>query len=139
MIRVLIVDDEPIIRRGLRNQLSRRDNYEVAGECCNGRSAIESIRALRPDLVFLDVQMPEVDGFGVIREIGARDMPAVVFVTAFDEYAVRAFDVNAFDYLLKPFDEERFSRCLSRVEERLSSEQSRDPLVEKLPRLSPNR
>jgi two-component system LytT family response regulator len=132
MIRVLIVDDEPIIRRGLRNQLSHRDNYEVAGECCNGRSAIESIRTLRPDLVFLDVQMPEVDGFGVIREIGPRYMPAVVFVTAFDEYAVRAFDVNALDYLLKPFDEERFSRCLSRVEERLASGQSHDPLVEKL-------
>lgn len=132
MIRVLIVDDEPIIRRGLRNQLSRRENYEVAGECCNGRTAVESIRELRPDLVFLDVQMPELDGFGVIREIGARDMPVVVFITAYDEYAVRAFDVNALDYLLKPFDEERFSRCLSRVEERIARGTAAAPFVEKL-------
>jgi two-component system LytT family response regulator len=132
MIRVLIVDDEPIIRRGLRNQLSRRENYEIAGERCNGRDAVENIRTLRPDLVFLDVQMPELDGFGVISEIGPRDMPVVVFVTAFDEYAVRAFDVNAIDYLLKPFDDERFSRCLARVEERLVNGHNRDPLVEKL-------
>jgi two-component system LytT family response regulator len=129
MIKVLIVDDEPIIRRGLRNHFSRLPNYEIVGECCNGHSAIESIRELKPNLVFLDVQMPEVDGFGVIREIGPQEMPAVVFVTAYDEYAVRAFDVNALDYLLKPFDDERFSRCLSRVEQRLASEET---LVEKL-------
>jgi two-component system LytT family response regulator len=132
MIKVLIVDDEPIIRRGLRNHLSRRDQYEVVGECCNGRRAIDDIRETRPDLVFLDVQMPEVDGFGVIREVGPSAMPAVVFVTAFDEYAVRAFDVNALDYLLKPFDEERFSRCLTRVEQRLAEPEKGESLVEKL-------
>jgi two-component system LytT family response regulator len=132
MIKVLIVDDEPIIRRGLRNHLSRRDQYEVVGECCNGRRAIDDIRETRPDLVFLDVQMPEVDGFGVIREVGAAAMPAVVFVTAFDEYAVRAFDVNALDYLLKPFDEERFLRCLTRVEQRLAEPDKEGLLVEKL-------
>lgn len=132
MIKVLIVDDEPIIRRGLRNHLSRRDQYEVVGECCNGRRAIDDIRDTKPDLVFLDVQMPEVDGFGVIREVGPAAMPAVVFVTAFDEYAVRAFDVNALDYLLKPFDEERFLRCLSRVEQRLAEPDKEESLVEKL-------
>jgi two-component system, LytTR family, response regulator len=132
MIRVLIVDDEPIIRRGLRNLLSRHSDYEVVGECSNGREAIESIHQLRPGLVFLDVQMPEIDGFGVIREITPEAMPPVVFVTAYDEYAVRAFDVNALDYLLKPFDEERFSRCLSRVEQRLEPPVTEDSLIEKL-------
>ena len=132
MIRVLIVDDEPIIRRGLRNQLANRDNYEVIGECCNGRSAIEKIDEWKPDLVFLDVQMPEVDGFGVIREIGAENMPAVVFITAYDEYAVRAFDVNALDYLLKPFDEDRLQRCLLRVEQRLAEPRAGSALVQQL-------
>jgi two-component system LytT family response regulator len=132
MIKVLIVDDEPIIRRGIRGHLSRHDNYEVVGECCNGRAAIADIRETKPDLVFLDVQMPEVDGFGVIREVGPEQMPAVVFVTAYDEYAVSAFDVNALDYLLKPFDEERFSRCLTRVEQRLSQPRPEHALVEKL-------
>ena len=132
MIRVLIADDEPIIRRGLRNQLANRDNYEIIGECSNGRSAVDSIRALQPDLIFLDVQMPEVDGFGVIREVGPDEMPPVVFVTAYDEYAVRAFDANALDYLLKPFDDERFSRCLSRIEQRLSNGAGHAPLVQKL-------
>jgi two-component system LytT family response regulator len=132
MIRVLIVDDEPIIRRGLRAHLSGRKTYEIVGESSNGRQAISDIRETKPDLVFLDVQMPEVDGFGVIRAIGPNEMPAVVFITAYDEYAVQAFDVNALDYLLKPFDEERFSRCLARVEQRLSEARKPDTLVEKL-------
>jgi two-component system LytT family response regulator len=132
MIKVLIADDEPIIRRGLRNQLANRDNYEVVGECSTGRAAVESIRTLKPDLVFLDVQMPELDGFGVIREVGPAEMPLVAFVTAYDEYAVRAFDANALDYLLKPFDNERFSRCLSRIEQRLSPGDRHEPLVQKL-------
>jgi two-component system LytT family response regulator len=132
MIRVLIVDDEPIIRRGLRNQLACHDNYVVIGECCNGRSAIEKIGEAKPDLVFLDVQMPEVDGFGVIREIGAENMPAVVFITAYDEYAVQAFEVNALDYLLKPFDEDRLLRCLARVEHRLAEPHGESALVHRL-------
>jgi len=132
MIRVLIVDDEPIIRRGLCNHLAGRDNYEVIAECCNGRSAIEKIEELKPDLVFLDVQMPEVDGFGVIREIGAENMPAVVFITAYDEYAVQAFDVNALDYLLKPFDEDRLLRSLARVEQRLAEPRDEAALVHRL-------
>src|SRR5690242_416428 len=119
MIRVLIVDDEPIIRRSLRGHLARRDGYKIVGECCSGYAAVESIRDLKPGLVFLDLQMPELDGFGVVREIGADEMPPVVFVTAFDEYAVTALDVNALDYLLKPFDGEQFARCLARVEQQL--------------------
>lgn len=131
-IRVLIVDDEPIIRRGLRNLLGHHSHYEVVGECSNGREAIDGIRQFRPDLVFLDVQMPQVDGFGVIREITPKEMPPVVFVTAYDEYAVQAFDVNALDYLLKPFDEERFTRCLSRVEQRFEPQTNEISLIEKL-------
>jgi two-component system LytT family response regulator len=96
---------------------------------------VESIRDLKPDLVFLDVQMPELDGFGVIAEIGPANMPPVVFVTAYDEYAVQAFDVNAFDYLLKPFDDERFSRSLTRVKERLSRPQTDGDLIERLTNL----
>jgi two-component system, LytTR family, response regulator len=138
MIRTLIVDDEPIIRRGLRAHLGRRDNYEVLGECANGREAVEKIRESQPDLVFLDVQMPEVDGFGVIRDIGPDAMPAVVFVTAYDEYAVRAFDANALDYLLKPFDDERFGRCLARVEQRLGQPKAESDMVERLASLVVN-
>jgi two-component system LytT family response regulator len=132
VIRVLIVDDEPIIRRGLRNLLGHSNNYEVVGECSNGREAIGSIRQLQPDLVFLDVQMPEIDGFGVIREITPEEMPPVVFVTAYDEYAVQAFDVSALDYLLKPFDEERFTRCLRKVEQRVGPSVNETSLIERL-------
>jgi two-component system LytT family response regulator len=132
VIRVLIVDDEPIIRRGLRNLLGHYNNYEVVGECSNGREAIGGIRQLQPDLVFLDVQMPEIDGFGVIREITPEEMPPVVFVTAYDEYAVQAFDVNALDYLLKPFDDERFTRCLRKLEQRLGVPVNETSLIEKL-------
>jgi two-component system, LytTR family, response regulator len=132
MTRVLIVDDEPIIRRGIRHHLARHNAYEVAGECCSGHSAIESIRHLKPDLVFLDVQMPEVDAFGVIREVGAHAMPPVVFVTAFDEHTVTALDVHALDYLLKPFDKEQFARCVARVEQRLSDETHKAGVAEKL-------
>ena len=132
MIRVLIADDEPIIRRGIRNLLSKRDDFVVVGESANGESTVENIRTLAPDLVFLDVQMPQMDGFGVIREVGPESMPAVVFITAFDEYAVRAFDANAVDYLLKPFDEERFTRCIEKVKEHISSRRNAEAMFEKL-------
>jgi two-component system, LytTR family, response regulator len=132
MIRVLLVDDEPIIRRGLRKHLAHHNGYEIVGECCSGRSAVQSIRGLKPDLVFLDVQMPEVDGFGVVREIGARDMPPVIFVTAFDEYLVTAFDANALEYLVKPFDHERFASCVARVEHRISQKNGDAVLVDQL-------
>lgn len=114
-IRTLIVDDEPIAREGLRMLLTRETGIEVIGECRNGREAIKAIREQAPALVFLDVQMPRLGGFEVLAEIGAAQMPAVVFVTAYDQYAIKAFEIDALDYLLKPFDEERFQKTLARV------------------------
>lgn len=114
-IRVLIVDDEPVARRGILRLLRQEPDIEVVEECGDGRSAIEAIRAHSPDIVFLDVQMPELDGFAVIEAVGGSRMPAVVFVTAFDQHAVRAFDAQAIDYVLKPVDPERFRRALQRA------------------------
>jgi len=118
-IRILVVDDEDLARQRLRTLLSRRSDFEIVGECATGEEAVRAIRAMRPDLVLLDVQMPELDGFDVISEIGAQNMPAVIFATAFDEYALDAFDVGAVDYLLKPVDEDRFNRTLDRAAKRL--------------------
>jgi two-component system LytT family response regulator len=113
-IRVLIVDDEPPARERIRALLKDEPDIAIAGECESGLSAVESIRNLDPDLVFLDVQMPGLDGFGVLDALG--DMPpALVFVTAYDAYAVRAFEVHALDYLLKPFDRDRFRATLDRA------------------------
>ncbi len=120
-IRALLVDDEELARRGLRVRLERAGDVVVIGECGNGRDAIAAIGRLAPDLVFLDVQMPEVSGFDVIEAIGAERAPHIIFVTAFDQYAVRAFDVHALDYLLKPIDDERLAQALRRVREALSS------------------
>jgi two-component system LytT family response regulator len=114
-IRVLIVDDEPLARERLRTLLVDSADIEIIGECADGRSAVKSIRELKPDLVFLDVQMPEIDGFGVLHAIGAEHMPATIFVTAHDQYALKAFDVSAVDYLLKPFDRARFRKALLRA------------------------
>ena len=119
-LRTLIVDDEPVARRGLLRLLRQEPDVEVVGECGDGRSAVDAIGTLSPDLVFLDVQMPELDGFGVVEAVGAERMPAVVFVTAFDQHAVRAFDAQAVDYVLKPVDPERFRRALQRVRARLA-------------------
>ena len=124
--RVLIVDDEPLARDRVRQLLQTEPEFHVAGECRNGAEAVEAIRKARPDLIFLDVQMPEVDGFGVIEAIGARNMPAVIFVTAYDKYALRAFDENALDYLLKPYDERRFQRAVQRVKDHLHRGNSGD-------------
>ena len=117
--RVLIVDDEPLARERLRSLLSSRPGMEIAGECPDGASAVTVIQKLRPDLVFLDVQMPGGSGFEVIEAIGPSRMPLVVFVTAYDRYALRAFDVHAIDYLLKPFDRERFEQALARAQQQL--------------------
>lgn len=114
-IRTVIVDDEPLARRGIRSQLSEENDFEIVSECRNGLEAVAVIEEQVPDLVFLDVQMPELDGFGVLEAVGVERMPAVIFVTAYDKYAVRAFDVHALDYLLKPFDVERFTRALQRA------------------------
>lgn len=119
-LRVLVVDDEPIARRGLRRLLGEEPGVEVVGECGDGASAITAIATLAPDLVFLDVQMPELDGFAVIEAVGGQRMPAVVFVTAFDQHAVRAFDAQALDYVLKPVDPERFRRALQRARAHLA-------------------
>ena len=119
-LRVLIVDDEPVARRGLLRLLQQEQDIEIVGECGDGAAAISAISTLAPDLVFLDVQMPELDGFAVIEAIGGNRMPAVVFVTAFDQHAVRAFDAQALDYVLKPVDPERFRRALQRARSHLA-------------------
>ncbi|HYO76254.1 MAG TPA: response regulator, partial [Thermoanaerobaculia bacterium] len=120
MIRVLIVDDEPIARRGIRHQLRGEADLEIIGECGDGAEAIEAITELAPDLVFLDIQMPEVGGFDVVEAIGVARMPAVIFVTAYDEHALRAFDVHAVDYVLKPIDRHRFRTAVERARGRLA-------------------
>ncbi len=119
-MNVLIVDDEPLAREGVVLLLREEPAIGSVSEARNGAEAVEKIRAERPDLVLLDVQMPEMDGFGVLRKIGAERMPPVIFVTAFDRYAIQAFEVNAVDYLLKPVTRERFSQALARVRERVA-------------------
>jgi two-component system LytT family response regulator len=114
-IRVLIVDDEPAAREGLRHLLSTDPEVSILGECANGREALTEIRRAAPDVLFLDVQMPGLDGFGMLRELGPDRVPVVVFVTAYDQYALHAFDVRALDYLLKPFSDERFQEALARA------------------------
>src|SRR3954465_862591 len=114
--RVLIVDDEPLARERIRTLLSEDAAFEVAGEAGDGAAAAQAIASLNPDLVFLDVQIPGADGFDVIEAIGPDKMPFVVFVTAYDRYALKAFDVHALDYLLKPFDRERFREALTRAQ-----------------------
>jgi two-component system LytT family response regulator len=115
MLRVLIVDDEPPARAKLRMLLAGAGDIEVVGECGDGLSALRVVRERSPDLVFLDVQMPGLDGFGVLDALTGERTPKVVFVTAFDQYALKAFEVHALDYLLKPFDRERFERTLTRA------------------------
>jgi len=118
-IRALIVDDEPLARRGIRQLLAPYPDIVVVGECRDGREALRALAALAPDLVFLDIQMPGLDGLDVIRMHGVERMPAVVFVTAHDEFAVRAFEAQALDYLVKPLVEARFRATIARVRERL--------------------
>jgi two-component system LytT family response regulator len=119
---VLIVDDEPLIRQGIRNGLSGCEGIEIAGECDSGLQAIDTILSARPDLVLLDVQMPDCTGLDVVRDVGPQRMPAVIFVTAYDQYAVSAFELNAVDYLLKPFDDDRLRAAIGRARERISSQ-----------------
>jgi two-component system LytT family response regulator len=111
-IRTLLVDDEPIALRGLQQLLQADDDIEIVGQCADGAAAISSIAELQPDLVFLDIQMPELSGFDVIEAIGLVTMPMVIFVTAYDAYAIRAFDVHALDYVLKPVDPQRLQQAL---------------------------
>jgi two-component system, LytTR family, response regulator len=118
-VRVLVVDDEAVARRRIRRLLAGEPDVTIVGECGDGASALAAINNDRPDIVFLDVQMPELDGFEVVRAAASAAPPGVVFVTAFDRYALRAFDVHAIDYLLKPFTRERFRLALSRARERV--------------------
>ncbi len=119
-IRALVVDDESLARRSLTVLLHRDPDIESVGECESGAEAIEEIRRSKPDLVFLDVQMPECGGFDVLEMLGGDLPPAVIFVTAYDEYALRAFEAGALDYLLKPFDDARFARALHRAKDKLA-------------------
>jgi two-component system LytT family response regulator len=123
-ISALIVDDEALARERVRTLLAGSPGVTVVGECTGGRDAVDVIVERRPDLVFLDVQMPDLDGFQVLEAVG-DDLPAVVFVTAYDEYALRAFDVHALDYLLKPIEPDRFARTLARVRETLGDTDDR--------------
>ncbi len=123
-IRVLLVDDEPLARDMLREMLQSDAEVEIVGESCNGREALEAIHAKEPDLIFLDVQMPEVGGFEVLASLGKDKAPYVIFVTAYDQYAVRAFEVQALDYLLKPFDQERFDSSWQRAKAQLKRDRN---------------
>ncbi len=118
-ITALIVDDEQPGRHKIREMLKHESTIEIIGECTNGADAVEAIQSKKPDLVFLDVQMPEMDGFGVIKKLGVSNLPEIIFVTAYDHYALQAFEVHALDYLLKPFDKERFQNALQRAKDRV--------------------
>lgn len=131
-IRALVVDDEPLARSNVCVLLRRDPEIEIVGECGSGAEALAEIRNAKPDLVFLDVQMPECDGFDVLEMLGRHPLPAIVFVTAYDQYALRAFEAGALDYLLKPFDNARFDRALGRAKQRMAH--GKDP--QKLERLA---
>src|ERR1044071_3726902 len=119
-LRLLVVDDEPLIRKGLRSTLSALPDVEIIGECASGQEAIRAISTTMPDLILLDVQMPDCSGLDVVREVGPEQMPPVIFVTAYDDYAVNAFELNAVDYVLKPFEEARLHESIERARRRIS-------------------
>jgi two-component system LytT family response regulator len=131
-IRTVIVDDEPLARTNLKVLLRRHPDIEIVGESGSGLEALEEIRTTKPNLVFLDVQMPECDGFDVLEMLGGDVPPAVIFVTAYDQYAVRAFEAGALDYLLKPFDDARFERALSRAQDKIQHHRPTSPKAERL-------
>ena len=123
MIRALIVDDEPLARQGLRARLTAAADVEVVGEACDGPEAVELILALTPDLLFLDIQMPEMSGFEVLARVAGQHLPCVIFVSAYDAFALKAFEVHALDYLLKPWSVERFEEALRRARAELGSDE----------------
>jgi len=120
-IKTLIVDDEPLARRNLRVLLEQDPQIEIVDECRNGHEAVKAINTHSPALIFLDIQMPEMDGFDVLAQVGPEQIQAIIFVTAFDQYALKAFEVHALDYLLKPFDDERFARALERAKSQIAA------------------
>jgi len=123
-IRTIIADDEPLAREKIRTLLAKDPDIELIGECADGIETVTAIRNQQADLVFLDVQMPELDGFGVLKALNDSNLPTLIFVTAYDQYALRAFEVHALDYLLKPFDRERFQKALQRAKEHIRKEKS---------------
>lgn len=125
-IRTVIIDDEPIARRNLRALLERDADVEIVGEAGSGLEAIRLVQAKSPDLIFLDIQMPEMNGFEALERIGADSVPAIIFVTAFDQYALRAFEVHALDYLLKPFDDSRFEAALARAKTQIEQREAKE-------------
>jgi two-component system LytT family response regulator len=125
-IRAVIVDDEGLARKRIADLLAGVKDVEVVAQCANGEEAIQTIEESRPDLLFLDIQMPEIDGFDVLQAIGVGHVPAVIFVTAYDQFALRAFEAHALDYLLKPFDDERFAAALQRARERIRQQRYGD-------------
>ena len=138
-IRAIIVDDEPLARRGRELRLRPHSDFEIVAQCANGREAIEAVAQHDPDLMFLDIEMPGIDGFEVLRRIPQTSMPMVVFVTAFDRYAIEAFDAHALDYLLKPLVDERLERTLAHVRDQFAQRKSvmhREQLVALLARMT---
>ena len=125
-IPTLIVDDMPLARERIRMLLGADSEIEIVGERADGDEAVEAVKNLKPELVFLDVQMPGLDGFGVVEKIGVERMPVVVFVTAYDEFAIKAFEVSALDYLLKPFEEEQLTRAVKRAKGEIQKRQASD-------------
>lgn len=139
-IRVIIVDDEPLARKFIRRMLKDDSEVEIVGECVNGLDAVEAIRNQQPDLIFLDVQMPEMDGFRLLQEIDVKRMPQIVFTTAYAQHALRAFEMHALDYLLKPFDQVRFGKAMQHAREQLrrprGADEELNALVEHITRRS---
>jgi two-component system, LytTR family, response regulator len=125
-IRTLIVDDEVLSRRGVEIRLRSAADFEIVAQCANGREALAAIQQFKPDLVFLDIQMPGISGFEVLARLPQESLPVVVFVTAYDQYAIRAFEARAIDYLLKPIDDERFAAALARVREHVRARSAAD-------------
>jgi len=124
ILKTLIVDDESLARRGLAHRLRNIEDIKIVGEANNGREALKLIREMNPDLVFLDIQMPGISGFEVVQQLDVETMPVILFLTAYDEYAVRAFEVNALDYILKPIDEDRLHQVLDKVRANLSQKRA---------------
>lgn len=118
--KTIIIDDEVLARKRLNSLLATQPDFELIEECANGVEALEAINSLQPDLIFLDIQMPDLDGFGVVRQLSPDNLPLIIFVTAYDQYALKAFEVHAVDYLLKPFDDDRFHAALDHVRAQLN-------------------
>jgi two-component system LytT family response regulator len=133
-MRVMIIDDEPLARRGVRARLRKMPDVKIVAECGDGASGVEGILKLEPDLIFLDVQMPGMDGFAVLRALPPEHLPSVIFLTAHEEHALRAFEVNALDYLLKPLDDERFEAAMNRARKQIDTA-SKTELVGRMLRL----